>query len=218
VIERGSPLRLSSRGGDLVHPSPPLRQRVAWHEAGHILASWALDFPISCATIEPNKWFSGRCLAPLSPPDDSPEQQIAAAQAICGQARALIGNTLGQDPMESAEWRTHVHARCTILAAGNCAEQLAFPGAAKLDNGTDKTLSRIYAESICAAAAVPAFLEYARQEAAALLVSQRHVLEALAEALEARGSLSGPGDGHYHRRGRPDPFSGSGTGPPRGYA
>ena len=150
-----------------------------------------LDFPISCATIEPNEWFSGRCLAPLSPPDGSLEQQIAAAQAICDQARALIGDTLGQDPMEFAEWRTHIHARCTILAAGNCAEQLAFPGIAPLDNGTDKTLSRIYAESICAPAAVPAFLEYARQEATALLVSQRHVLEALADALEARGSLTG---------------------------
>ncbi len=79
-----------------------------------------------------------------------------------------------------------------ILAAGNCTEQLAFPDIAPLDNGTDKTLSRIYAESICTPAAVSAFLEYARQEATALLVSQRHVLKALAEALEARGSLTGP--------------------------
>jgi hypothetical protein len=55
----------------------------------------------------------------------------------------------------------------------------------------DQALSQIYAESICAPVAVPAFLEYARQEATALLVSQRHVLEALAEALEAHGSLSG---------------------------
>jgi hypothetical protein len=142
-----------------------------------------MDFPISCATVEPNKWFSGCCLAPLSRADDSPEQQIASAQAICDQARAIICNTLGQDPMESAEWRTHVHARCTILAAGNCAEQLAFPDIAPLDNGMDQALSRIYAESICAPAAVPAFLEYVRQEATALLVSQRNVLEALADAL-----------------------------------
>ena len=85
----------------------------------YIVVSRALDFPISCATIEPNEWFSGRCLAPRSPADDLPEQQIAAAQAICDQARALIGDTLGQDPMESAEWRTHVYARYTILAAGN---------------------------------------------------------------------------------------------------
>jgi hypothetical protein len=183
--ECGSSLRLSSRGGDLA----PLRQRTAWHESAHIVVSRAMDFPISFATIEPNKWLSGRCLAPLSPPDDSPEQQIAAAQAICDQARAIIGNTLGQDPMESAEWRTHVHARCTILAAGNCAEQLAFPDIAPLDNGMDQALSRIYAESICAPAAVPAFLEYVRQEATALLVSQRHVLEALADALEARRTL-----------------------------
>ena len=35
-------------------------------------------------------------------------------------------------------------------------------------------------------------LTLSRQEATALLVSQRHVLEALADALEARGSLSGP--------------------------
>jgi hypothetical protein len=186
--ERGPPLRLSSRGGDLA----PLRQRTAWHESGHVVVSRAMDFPISCVTVEPNKWFSGRCLAPLSPPDDSPKQQIAAAQAICDQARAIIGNTLGQDPMEFAEWRTHVHARCTILAAGNCAEQIAFPDIAPLDNGMDRTLSRIYAESICAPSAIEAFLEYARQEATALLVSQRHVLEALAEALEVHGSLSGP--------------------------
>jgi hypothetical protein len=76
-----------------------------------------------------------------------------------------------------------------ILAAGTCAEQLAFPGIAPLDNGMDQALSRIYAESICAPAAVPAFLEYVRQEATALLVSQRHVLEALADALEARRTL-----------------------------
>ena len=170
----------------------PLRQRTAWHELGHVVASRAMDFPISCATIEPNKWFSGRCLAPLSPADDLPEQQIASAQAICDQVRALIGDTLGQDPMESAEWRTDVHARCTILAAGNCAEQLAFPDTAPLDNGMDRALSRIYARSVCAPSAIESFLEYARQEAAALLVSQRHVLEALAEAMEAHGSLTGP--------------------------
>jgi hypothetical protein len=76
-----------------------------------------------------------------------------------------------------------------FLAAGNCAEQLAFPGIAPLNNGTDRALSRIYAESICALVAVPAFLEYVRQEATALLVSQRHVLEALADALEARRTL-----------------------------
>jgi hypothetical protein len=115
------------------------------------------------------------------------KQQIAAARIICDQARVIIGNTLGRDLMESAEWRTHVYARCTILAAGTCAELIAFPDIAPLDNGTDKTLSRIYAESICTPAAVPAFLEHARQEATALLASQRHVLKALAEALEAHG-------------------------------
>jgi hypothetical protein len=168
-----------SRGVDLA--------RTAWHESGHIVACRALDFPLACATVEP-----GRCLAPLSPVDDPPERQIAAAQVICDQVRALIGDTLGQDPMEFAEWRTHVWARCTALAAGSCAEQLAFPGIAPLNNGTDKTLSRIYAESVCAPAAIEAFLEYVLQEAAALLVSQRHVLEVLADTLEARGSLTGP--------------------------
>ena len=118
--------------------------------------------------------------------------RLRARRLFCDQARALIGDTLGQDPMESAEWRTHVHARCTILAAGNCAEQLAFPDIAPLDNGMDQALSRIYAESICAPAAVETFLEYARQEASALLVSQHHVLEALADTLEACGSLTGP--------------------------
>ena len=93
-----------------------------------------------------------------------------------------------------------------------------FPDIAPLDDGTDKTLSRIYAESICAPAAVEAFLEYARQEATALLVSQRHVLKALAEALEARGSLTGPDHRHHHRQGRSKSSSSSGTGPPRGYA
>jgi hypothetical protein len=207
--ERGSSLPLSSRGGDLA----PLRQRTAWHESGHVVVSRALDFPISFATVEPNEWFSGRCLAPLSPADDSPEQQIAAAQAICDQVGALIGDTLGQDPMEFAEWRAHVWARCTALAAGTCAEQLAFPDIAPLDNGTDKTLSRIYAESICALAAVPAFLEYTRQEATALLVSQRHVLKAVADALEARGR-----DRRHHRRGCSESSFSSGTGSPRGYA
>jgi hypothetical protein len=176
-----------------------------------------MDFPISCATVEPNKWFSGRCLAPLSRADDSPEQQIAAAQAICDQVRALIGNTLGQDPLEFAGWRTHVHARCMILAAGNCAELIAFPDTAPLDNGMDRALSRIYAESICAPAAVPAFLEYVRQEATALLVSQRHVLRAAAEALEAHGSLTGPEIDIIIALGRPGPSSSPGTEPPRGY-
>ena len=50
-------------------------------------------------------------------------------------------------------------------------------------------IDSIMAAKRAAGAVTPACIEYVRQEATALLVSQRHVLEALADALEARRTL-----------------------------
>ncbi|MGO9237265.1 MAG: hypothetical protein ACLP4V_25490 [Methylocella sp.] len=148
-----------------------------------------MNFPIESATILPGEWFSGRCLAPLSRIDSSPEQEIADANVICDQAKALVGDRLGQNPADFAEWRAHVFARCTILAAGRAAELLVFTDIDPLSNSLDQALSRIFAASVCAVNAIVPFLCYCEAEATALLMEQRHVLDALAAALQAAGSI-----------------------------
>ena len=184
--DRAGPVPFSSSGA-----GPRPQHQVSVHESGHLLAARAMNFPIKSATIVGDEWFSGICLAPLSQANTSPEQEIAAAEALCDQAKMAIGDRLGQDPAEFAIWRTHAFARCTILAAGRCAELLVFADADPLSNSLDQALSRIFAESVCAPTVVEAYLYYVEAEATALLVDQRHALDALAGALETAKTLDG---------------------------
>lgn len=75
--------------------------------------------------------------------------------------------------------------------AGHQGERIAFPHSETLDWATDLALARLYASTICAPDAIAAYLHFAAQEAKAILERYWFIVQALAEALEARQTLDG---------------------------
>jgi hypothetical protein len=74
--------------------------------------------------------------------------------------------------------------------AGAEAERITGAKPDELACQTDLRLAEIYAGSICSPAAVPAFLEYSRQEARAILKTYLFTVQAVAASLETAGSLT----------------------------
>jgi hypothetical protein len=97
----------------------------------------------------------------------------------------------GEDPADAAPWFGHARARVIELLAGQEAERIAGAEPDGLACKTDDALVTIYAESICSPIAVPAFIQYARVEARAVLKRYWSAVQAVAAALEAAGSLTG---------------------------
>jgi hypothetical protein len=163
---------------------------IAYHESAHALIARYYGLPVASATIVPGRWHAGRVLAPGADPDADPDAQIAAVKAICDQASSLQPRP-GEDPENYAVWAIHAHSRCVELTAGHEGERLRDPRAEFLSWETDLALAKLYAETICAPSAVASYLHFAATEARAILQEFRPVLDALAVALEAQGTLDG---------------------------
>jgi hypothetical protein len=96
----------------------------------------------------------------------------------------------GEDPSSASIWPVHAASRVVELLAGRIGEAHACREA-KLDNATDRRLAEIYAATLCQPSAVPSYLHWARCEAAEILERYWFIVQALAEALEARKTLDG---------------------------
>jgi hypothetical protein len=156
-------------GFGLRSPSP-----IAWHEAAHCIVARFYGLPVAGVTIISSAHYGGRVWGPQADPDVSPEAQIEAAEHRCAQAVAHLPRA-GEDPADGAPWLVHAASRCVELLAGSEGERLAsINGAAPgLDQTTDRILAELYASTLCAPAAMPAYLEFARQQARAILEAYR---------------------------------------------
>jgi hypothetical protein len=100
--------------------------------------------------------------------------------------------SLGTDRVESAEF----FQRATVLAiepvAGTVAEQILHPHEEPLPTYHDQLEAAAFAAvAVASPRAVPAFLEYAKGEAAALINDHPDVAMAIADGLVEHGSLTG---------------------------
>lgn len=184
------PTATPSEGEPAAFLSRAAGSALAFHEAGHVLVGRYFGLEVASVTIIPGAHYAGRVFAPGASDETSPEAQIAAVQAICAEARSLQPEP-GEDPENYAVWAVHAHSRCLELLAGHEGERLRDPRAAFLSWETDLTLARLYASTICHPGAVAPYLHFAATEARAILKTWRLPLDALAEALEARRTLSG---------------------------
>lgn len=178
----GAPL--SSSGGAHADLSP-----IALHEAAHCVVARHLGFPIASATIVPGVDYGGRVVAPGVDPGAPLAEQIALAESLCAQAMALRPGP-GEPQDDYAPWEVEARGRCLEILAGQEGERLAT-GEALLPADTDLHLAQLYAATICSSGVVEAFLQYARAEATAILRRHWLLVEAVAAALETRGTLTG---------------------------
>jgi len=187
AVEEG-PVPLPSSSSGTGRPDCSL---TALHEASHCIVGRYFGLPIAAVTVVASEHFFGRCLGPASNPDDSPEMLLAAAEAICTQA--LAARPLpGEDALEFAgPWFAHVASRMTELVAGFAGERLGGYSASGEGGSSDIAIAKVFAGTIAAPSAVPAYLDFCRRSAEAILRDHWPAVLSLAAELDARGTLDG---------------------------
>jgi ATP-dependent Zn protease len=100
--------------------------------------------------------------------------------------------SLGTGRVESAEFFQRATVLAIELVSGTVAEQILHPHEEPLPTYHDQLEAAAFAAvAVASPRAVPAFLEYAKGEAAALINDHRDVAMAIADGLVEHGSLTG---------------------------
>jgi hypothetical protein len=159
------------------------------HESSHVIVGRHLGFPVALATIIPGPDYGGRVIGPGTDPGASLAEQIARTESHCAQAMSLRPGP-GEPQDDYAPWECEARCRCLELLAGREGERLAA-GDATLSADSDLQLANLYAGTVCAPAAIPAYLAFARQQARAILQSHWYTVLAPATALDREGTLTG---------------------------
>jgi hypothetical protein len=172
LILRGYSVR---RRFDVVGDAGP--RRVALHEAGHCVVAIAQGRRINFATVVPGDDYTGKMSE-----DETPEMMTKLLDLLSG-GRA--------DAEAEACARKHVVG----YMAGTVAEWLMCPRESWQSNrhhtaGSDLKFARLFATAI-AGDGSEAVLSAAREEARDLLEANRQLVEAIADALMARGTMTG---------------------------
>jgi hypothetical protein len=174
--------------------SPELNARIAAHEgAGHAFAARCLGTLLHSVSIIPGDGFEGRCrsIGYQSQLYEKPENQTVEIVSLCERAQRLTPE-LGVNRVESAEFFVRATVLAIELCAGSVAEAILYPHEAPLPTSHDQIEAAAFASlAVASPRAVPAFLEYCRAEAAALITDHLGAAKAIADGLVERGELSG---------------------------
>jgi hypothetical protein len=173
--------------------SPELNARIAAHESGHAFAARALGTVLHSVSIIPGNGFEGRCrsIGYQSQLYEKPEHETVAIVALCERAQRLTPE-LGVNRVESAEFFQRATVLAIELCAGSVAETILHPHEEPLPTSHDQIEAAAFASlAVASPRAIPAFLEYCKAEAAALITDHLGAAKAIADALVERGELSG---------------------------
>jgi len=167
--------------------TPEMDLRIAKHESGHICCGKAFGFPVAFATIVPTDGYGGMVSANADRSFLATPDHVAD---LCAKVRPLMPQ-VGQPRIDAAEFYTHAHFRIIVLLAGTESERLFHTADPPLQANHDLEEAKVFAAIICSPAAVPAFIEFGKAEARAILDDHRHIALALARALVANRTLDG---------------------------
>jgi hypothetical protein len=154
-------------------------RRVALHEAGHCVVAIAQGRRIESVTVVPGEDYAGKVAE-----DEEPEMMKALLDLLSG-GRATAG--------VEARARAHVVG----YLAGTVAEWIMCPRESWLSDrhhvaGSDMKLAKIFARAITRSKEeAEALLTSARAEARKILLTNSRLVEAIADALVERGTLTG---------------------------
>jgi hypothetical protein len=185
--------------------SPEYNRRCAVHEASHAVLGRAMGSFIELVTIVPSGSYAGRCVRRGAPSaaqaslnlldeqkvkDNSPAAPTTAdLVAVCAHIGAP---EVGTPRVDLAEEITRAQTFMIELVAGSVGERVMFPDMPQLPAEHDRAEARALASVVCAMpSAIDALLAYAEAEAEALIRANLDIVEALADALVAKGTLSG---------------------------
>jgi hypothetical protein len=168
--------------------------RIAIHEgAGHAYLARCMGTELHSVSIIPGDGFEGRCLSKAyqSSLYEAPEDKTIEIVSLCERAQRLMPE-LGIGRVEAAEFFQRATVLCIELVGGSVAEQILHPQDEPLPTFHDQIEAAAFAAvAVASPRAVPAFLEYARGEAAALINDHPDVAMAIADGLIEHGVLTG---------------------------
>ena len=180
-------MRMNETRTPEIERTPETDRRIAAHEAAHCLVGLAVGAgEIGGATIVPGPDFAGRVWGKNGGP-----LHLSSAVDI-GKEVLPLWPGLGEDRADVAEFFVHAHHKVVELVAGGQGELCLYPDAEPLHAVDDDRQALVYAGLVCCSpSSVTAFLDFARQEARALLEEHRSVLITLTNALVCRRTMTG---------------------------
>jgi hypothetical protein len=177
-------------------------RRICAHEIGHALVSRAIADIVHEVSVIPDRGFEGRCVrsgpvSSLTLDDQCLEQASDSVMypdemiSICERLERLTPE-IGSPRIESAEFYIRGLNNVIALVAGEAAELLLHPDLPPLGAQHDFVEADAFAKiTVIAGPAVAAMVSYAKAEANAILSANIDIAQALVEALEKAGVLSG---------------------------
>jgi hypothetical protein len=174
--------------------SPEYNRRIAIHErAGHAYLARCMGTELHSVSIIPGDGYEGRCLSKAyqSSLYEAPTDSTVEIVDLCERAQRLMPE-LGTGRVEAAEFFQRATVLCIELVGGSVAEQILRPQDEPLPTFHDQIEAAAFAAiAVASPRAVPAFLEYAKGEAEALIGDHPDVAMAIADGLIEQGVLTG---------------------------
>lgn len=174
--------------------TPEYNRRLAIHEgAGHAYVARCMGTELQSVSIIPGDGFEGRCLSKAYQCSlyETPSDETVEIVDLCERAKRLMPE-LGAGRVEAAECFQRATVLCIELVGGTVAEQILHPQEEPLPTYHDQIEAAAFAAiAVSSPRAIPAFLEYAKGEAAALINDHPDVAMAIADGLVEHGILTG---------------------------
>jgi len=162
--------------------------RICTHESDHAIAARLLGNELGGVTAQASTGLSGLCWGPNY--FSRFAESDGDAPSLCEKLGPLMPGP-GESRADCADVTQHCHTRVVELCAGSVAEELFLDGPpwdAVDDRKQEKALASLVASS---PAAVEAFISFCAIEATALIETNAHLVNALAEALRIRRTMTG---------------------------
>jgi len=169
-----------------------LASAIAIHESGHTIVSRFLGLPLGGATISPTDEYGGLTFAPGADSLNVTRASLREeAQSQCDGAMELLPPA-GCRRDSTSSWLVYAQSQISSLMAGFAAEEQAGFSRDLESQSTDVEIARIYGRTcVISDDGVASFMAACRADAIQILKAHWHAVEAIALALDARGTLTG---------------------------
>ena len=170
-------------------------RHLSHHEASHALVARALGRPVAGVTIVPTSTNEGLCwFSDGVEPPASLEQDNAQMLDFVGECVSLVLTKPRIGEKRKRVEATHayrVQQQCVELLAGKVAELVMWPNEEPFGAHHDQIVASALALTVVASEVVEAYLAFCAKEAEAIIRANVDVLQAIADALLERGTLTG---------------------------
>jgi ATP-dependent Zn protease len=170
-------------------------ERIAAHEAGHVITALSCGLAVDGATIAPEKAGAGNagCVwsNPGSCPDIRPLEEFSDAP-LFELVRSCADDFTAAEVIEANRLHVTIYARIIQALAGVESDRLFFPDRNPLAATTDMQQAMAHARLIAIdLKAALALIDRARADARHILIANKHQVDIVVEALLEHKTLDG---------------------------